>query len=579
MNTQIGKINRIKKMKEKENLFILWIKLVIQFLISKKKKVAIIGLIGLIVFELFNVYLAVRLTKWFGAFYDALQNLDKVEFKKQILIFIILAFIYIGNSLLKTVSQLWYSLEWRIWKTKKYINKWVEGNNYYLSKVLDKEIDNPDQRISNDVKEFSTISIELFLGVIRSVTTLISFIIILWGLSGALELKISSYKINIPGYLVWVALIYALLGTYLTHIIGKPLSEILFKGEKKEADFRYQLIRTRENAEAIAMYDAGEFEKDGILKKFEKIVKNTKKKIFREMKIISLVSLYNQTAVILPILVLAPKYFAAAITLGVLMQTIKAFDEIKTALSWMIESYISIATLKAVVERLYGFQNNMEECKKQKNNQRVQIKFEGEKIKLNSLEIYLPNGEKILEKTTQEIFKNNYILKGKSGSGKSTIFRTLKGIWPHASGEIIYPEKSKIMFVPQKSYMPVGKLKEALIYPLVDYKDVAYIEYLLGSFSLNHLKNFMEEEREWQRTLSGGEQQKVAIIRSIINRPDILFLDESFSAMDKKSEEFSINILSEELIGVTIILITHKDEPVIKFSKIIEKNGLKIKTN
>ncbi|WP_236869979.1 ABC transporter ATP-binding protein/permease [Candidatus Bandiella numerosa] len=564
-------------MKKRENLFILWIKLVIKFLISEKKKIAIIGLIGLITFELFNVYLIVRLTKWYGAFYDALQNLDKIEFKKQILIFIILAAIYIGNSLLKTVSQLWYALEWRMWQTKKYINKWVEGNNYYLSKVLDKEIDNPDQRISNDVKEFSTISIVLFLGVIRSVTTLISFVIILWSLSGVLEFEIYSYKINIPGCLVWVALAYALLGTCLTHIIGKPLSEILYKGEKKEADFRYQLIRTRENAEAIAMYDAGDFEKDGILKKFEKIVHNTKEMIFREMKIVSFVSFYNQTAVILPILVLAPKYFVAAITLGVLMQTIKAFDEIKTALSWMIESYISIATLKAVIERLYGFQNNMEECKEQKNNQRLQIKFEGEEIKLNNLEIYLPSGDKILEKTTKVIFKNNYILTGKNGSGKSTIFRTLKGIWPYASGEIIYPEKSKIMFVPQKSYMPAGTLKATLVYPLREYNDAQYLEYLLKSLGIDHLKMLLDEESEWERVLSGGEKQKIAIIRSIINKPNILFLDESFNAMDNDSELASINQLYKELKDTSIILISHKNESFIKFSKIIEKKELEIK--
>jgi putative ATP-binding cassette transporter len=560
----------------KKNLFILWIKLVIKFLISEKKKIAIIGLIGLIIFELFNVYLIVRLTKWYGAFYDALQNLDKVEFKKQILIFIILAAIYIGNSLLKTVSQLWYSLEWRMWQTKKYINKWVEGDNYYLSKVLDKEIDNPDQRISNDVKEFSTISIELLLGVIRSVTTLISFIIILWSLSGVLELEISSYKINIPGYLVWVALAYALLGTCLTHIIGKPLSEILFKGEKKEADFRYQLIRTRENAEAIAMYDSGEFEKDGILKKFEKIVINTKKMIFREIKIISFVSFYNQAAIILPILVLAPKYFAAAITLGVLMQTIKAFGEIETALSWMIESYISIATLKAVVERLCGFQDNMEECKKQKNNQRLQIKFEGEKIKLNNLEIYLPNGDKILDKTTKEILKNNYVLKGESGSGKSTIVRTLKGIWPYASGEIIYPEKSKVMFIPQKSYMPNGKLREALTYPLREYNDAQYLEYLLKSLGMDHFKILLDEESEWERVLSGGEKQKIAIIRGIINKPSLLFLDESFNAMDNDSELASIKLLYKELKDISIILITHKDEQVAEFSEVISKKKFQL---
>ncbi len=566
-------------MKKERNLFILWIKLVTKFFISEKKKIAIIGITGLVAFEFFNVYLSVRLTKWSGTFYDALQNLDKVEFQKQILVFAILAFIFIITSLLKTVSRLWYSLEWRIWKTENIVNKWIKGNNYYIAKAINKEIDNPDQRIANDIKEFSTISIELFLGIIQAVTTLISFIIILWSLSGVFEFKLYKYTINIPGYLVWVALIYALLGTYLTHKIGRPLSEILFKGEKKEADFRYQLIRTRENAEAIAMYDAGEFEKDGIMQKFTKIVKNTKKMIFREMKIISFVSFYNQTAIILPILVLAPRYFAAAITLGVLMQTIKAFDEIKTALSWMIESYINIATLKAVVERLYGFQNSIEKCEEENKKNEVQIKFEGSNIQLKNLEICLPNGEKILEKTTEKIIKNNYILKGENGSGKSTIFRTLKGIWPYSSGEIIYPKNSKIMFIPQKGYMPYGKLRLALIYPLLEYKNTQYIEHLLESIGLNKLKILLNKENEWERILSGGEKQKIAIIRSIINRPDILFLDESFSSMDEKSEIISLNLLNQELKNTTIVLITHKNKAIPKFNKVINKNKLCLNFN
>ncbi len=566
-------------MKKERNLFILWIKLVTKFFISEKKKIAIIGITGLVAFEFFNVYLSVRLTKWSGTFYDALQNLDKVEFQKQILVFAILAFIFIITSLLKTVSRLWYSLEWRIWKTENIVNKWIKGNNYYIAKAINKEIDNPDQRIANDIKEFSTISIELFLGIIQAVTTLISFIIILWSLSGVFEFKLYKYTINIPGYLVWVALIYALLGTYLTHKIGRPLSEILFKGEKKEADFRYQLIRTRENAEAIAMYDAGEFEKDGIMQKFTKIVKNTKKMIFREMKIISFVSFYNQTAIILPILVLAPRYFAAAITLGVLMQTIKAFDDIKTALSWMIESYINIATLKAVVERLYEFQNSIEKCEEENKKNEVQIKFEGSNIQLKNLEICLPNGEKILEKTTDKIIKNNYILKGENASGKSTIFRTLKGIWPYSSGEIIYPKNSKIMFIPQKGYMPYEKLRLALIYPLLEYKNTQYIEHLLESIGLNKLKILLNKENEWERILSGGEKQKIAIIRSIINRSDILFLDESFSSMDEKSEIISLNLLNQELKNTTIILITHKNKAIPKFNKVINKNKLCLNFN
>jgi putative ATP-binding cassette transporter len=560
----------------KKNSFILWIHLIRQFIVGEKKKIAIIGIIGLIIFELFNVYLLVRITKWYGEFYNALQNLDKKAFNEQIIVFLIIASIIMVNSLLQAASKLWYSLEWRMWKTKKYLNRWVDENNYYTAKVLNKEIDNPDQRIANDIKEFSSISIELILGVIKSITTLVSFIVILWAISGAFELEIYTYKINIPGYLVWVALLYALLGTYFTHKIGNPLSKILFKGEKKEADFRYKLIRVRENAEAIAMYDARDFEKDGILQKFEKIIKNTKSMIFREMKIISFVSFYNQTAVILPILILAPRYFAAAITLGVLMQTMKAFDAIKTALSWMIESYINIATLKAVIERLDGFQNSMKECEEARQNNKVKIKLEGKKLKLENLQIYLPNNQVILEKTQMEIEGGKYILKGDSGSGKSTIFRTLKGIWPYASGMITFPEKSKTMFIPQKSYMPIGNLKQAIIYPLYAYKNIAYIDNLLKALDLGHLKDLMNETNDWHRVLSGGEQQKISIIRSIISKPDILFLDESFSAMDEKSELKVINLLNKELKETTIILITHKRRLVHNFPNIITKEKFKL---
>lgn len=573
----LSRINYKKmKMNNKGNLFILWVKLVTKFFTSEKKRIAIIGVVVLIIFELLNVYIAVSMTKWFGAFYDALQNLDYQEFKKQLLTFIILAASLILISLLKTTSRLWYSLEWRIWQTNTFINKWMHGDNYYISNILNKQVDNADQRIADDVKEFSTISIELFLGIIQSITTLVSFIIILWGLSGITEFKISSYKIEVPGYLVWISLIYALLGTYIINKIGKPLASLLFQGEKKEADFRYQLIRTRENAEAIAMYGASEFEKDGILKKFKKIVKNTKKIIFREIKIISFVSFYNQTSVILPALVLAPKYFSAAITLGVLMQAMKAFDEIKTALSWIIESYISIATLKAVVERLYGFQDNIEKCEEDVKHNKVQIRFEGNNIKLKNLEIYLPDGGQVLEKTTKTILKNNYVMRGENGSGKSTIFRTLRGIWPYASGKIIYPKKSKVMFIPQKNYMPNGNLRLSLIYPLLEYDSTQYLEYLLQSSGLSSLKILLDIEREWDRILSEGEKQKIAIIRSIINKPDILFLDESFSSMDEKNEKSSINLLNKELKDTTIILIAHQDKLVPNFTKVLNKVGLSL---
>ena len=544
---------------EQESTISKGFKLGIKFFKEEKKFFAISGLITLIGFELFHVYLLVRFNQWYSTFYNTLQNLDKSGFKKQLLVFAVLALIYVANALIKITIRLWYSLEWRNWMTNHYLNKWTKNNTYYTSKIFDQEVDNPDQRISQDIKEFSDFTIDLFLGFLTAVTTLVSFVVILWGVSGVFKINIFQYHFNIHGYFVWIALIYALLGTYFTHKIGRPLSDLLFKQEKKEADFRYQLVRLRENAESTAMYNAIDFEKDGMLEKFKKILSNTKHIIFRQMKITTFVSFYEQIAIILPILVASPKYFLKQITLGGLMQISNAFGEVKTALSWLITSYTTIANLRAVIERLDGFDKSL--ALSYELAKKTELRFLNDKnnILIKDLEVSLPSNELLFNCKNLTLDKSSYLIMGKSGVGKSSLFKTLRGLWPFTEGEVYFPQNAKVMFVPQKIYMPLGELKKAIAYPKI--KDICNdtIIELLKKFDLKHLIEKLSTVDEWSRVLSSGEQQKLAILRCILNKPDIVFLDEATSALDVINEKIVYETLKENLKGLTIISIAHKD--------------------
>ena len=535
-------------------------KLTIGFFKEEKKTIAILGIISLIIFELFTVFLIVRFNQWYAEFYNSLQDLNKEKFKQQLLFFTILAAIYISNALLKIALKMWYSMEWRSWMTSKYLNLWLVNHNYCVTKILGKEVDNPDQRISQDISEFATIMVSLFLGVLNAITTIISFIAILWSLSDLLEFNILGIEIKLHGYLVWVALLYSLLGTCCIHWLGKSLSELLFKQEKKEADFRYQMIRIRENAESIAIYNAIDFEKNGALGKFALIIKNTKNIIFRQMKITSFVSFYQQFALILPFIVLAPRYFIGKITLGVLMQIVDSFRRMEEALSWIISSYTDIANLSAIIGRLEGFgtsinfSDSLIQDKKLNfiNNREGNVIFE-------NLKIYLPDNKLLLSCDNLQLRKARYLITGISGSGKSTLLKTMRNLWPYAKGNISFPDNATAMFIPQKTYMPLGSLRSALSYPLIQYNNDNDIQRLLVLLGLQHLQDKLDEISEWSRILSLGEQQKLAFIRCILNKPDMVFLDEATSALDLLSEKAAYELLTKNLPDKLIVSIAHKN--------------------
>lgn len=529
------------------------------FFKSEKKFFATSLFILLIGFELFTVFLEVQFNHWNNDFYNSIQEVNRSKFFAAMGKFSFLAGIFILTFVTKLFINLSLQLSWRSWMTKKYLDLWGNNLAFYGTKVIGKETDNPDQRIAQDVSSFIELSIGLTLGLLNAVTTFISFVVILWSLSGVVKIELFGSAFNIYGSLVWAALIYAFSATIITRIIGKPLSTLLFQQEKKEADFRFSMMRVREHAESIALYDAMAYEKEDLLGKFGSIVTNTKSIIKNKIALSTFNSFYHQLAIIFPFLIVSPRFFAGEILLGGLMQIASAFGQVQTSLSWIIDSYANIANMKAVAERLDGFNasiKNWGEARAEAKQLFSQNK--GNALTLSDLEISLPDKKVILQCKDITFSKKSYLITGISGSGKSTLFRAIAGIWPFVKGEMSLPANLKVMFIPQKNYMPNGKLIDALCYPGIDIASIDIIPSLLKDTGLDEFIDRLEEVNEWGRVLSLGEQQKVAIIRAILNEPGLLFLDEATSSMDDESEKQAYSMLKQYLPKTMVISIGHR---------------------
>lgn len=531
-----------------------------KFFVGEKMFYAITMLALVVSLELGYVYLTLKFNYWYNGFYNSLQDYDYHAFLKSLLdwakLVAMLIIVFLGKYFLNTFLQ----LKWRVWMTDHFLKLWTDNNAFYGVKILSKETDNPDQRISEDIRSFIGSFMSLSIGMISNIFTLILFFSILWQLSGILHFYVEGYVIIVKGYLVWAALVYTAICTLITHLIGRSLSSLLFHQERVEADFRYSLVRLRENAESIAMFHAVDFEKKSFTEKFSAIVQNTIEIIKRRIKISFFLNFYANLAIIFPFIAIAPRYFRREIKFGDVMQTMAAFDKVQSAMAWFIDAYVEIASFKAVTLRLNGFLNSLDDWQNSsKIHHHVEIEEVAEGyIGWNHLRVYLPNDQLLY--TSEEIkleFGNNYIIKGKSGVGKSTLVRTIAGLWPFAEGEIFFPKNLKTMFVPQKSYMPNSTLLNVLRYPATFNINEQFLSNLLDDFGLKHLNLQLDEVQEWGRILSGGEQQKVAFIRVILQQADIVFLDEATNAMDASSEEAAYNNLRKYLPNIMIISIGH----------------------
>jgi len=519
-------------------------------------------LAAVIVLELGGVFLTVLFNRWNNVFYNALQERNQAVFWYQLGYFCVLATFWVGLKVYQLYLNQWLQIRWRRWMTGRYLGNWLHDANHYRMQLLGDAADNPDQRIADDTQRFVEQTLALGIGLLGSVVTLASFVVILWGLSNDAPLHLFGNDIAIPGYLVWGALIYALLGTLLTHLIGWPLVGLNFQQQRFEADFRFNLVRARENAEQIALLRGEPAERARLLSRFALVVDNWIGIMQRTKKVTAFTSSYSQAAVIFPYILVAPAYFAEKIQLGGMMQTASAFGSVQDSLSFIITSYRTIAEWRSVVERLSGFETAIENAAAlnvDKNIIHVKPDERGA-IDLDKLVVSLPNGTPLIAADSFSINANERTLvTGPSGAGKSTLFRAIAGVWPFGSGSISIPSNATLMMLPQRPYFPVGSLKAAIVYPAeAGAFSSEQVRDALIAVGMPQLAARLEEEAHWNRMLSLGEQQRLGLARALLHEPQYLFLDEATASLDEPSEAALYKLIEKKLPATTIVSIGHR---------------------
>jgi len=521
------------------------------------------GLLFVVVsLSLGQVYLLVQLNTWNRDFFDALQQYDQAAFGALLLRFAVLAAIFIAAAVYSLYLQQMLQIGWRRWLTGRYIADWLGERAYYRMRLADTGTDNPDQRIADDLRLFVDQSLSLSLGLLRQVVTLASFVAILWGLSGSFGFTLGGVSLALPGYMVWAALAYAVLGTWLTHWIGKPLPRLNFTQQRYEADFRFSLVRVRESAEGIALYGGEGDEARRLSERFADVWRNWWEIMRRQKKLRTFTVGFDQAAVLFPYLTAAPRYFAKEITFGALTQTANAFGRVQDALSFFVAAYIELADWKATVDRLVTFRGALAALRAQAGQAGgIEVEaHEGDGVALHGLTLALPGGETLLHGVDAKLVRGEPVLvTGPSGSGKSTLFRALAGIWPFGKGRIERPDTGKCLFLPQKPYLPIGSLRGAVSYPS---PEGAFPDTELGRWlaecRLTHLVERLGEHDHWEQRLSPGEQQRLAFARAFLQKPEWLFLDEATSALDAANEKHLYELVAAELPGTTIVSIGHR---------------------
>jgi vitamin B12/bleomycin/antimicrobial peptide transport system ATP-binding/permease protein len=519
-------------------------------------------LAAVIAIELALVGNSVLFNQWRNRFYNALQEKDWDGFVREMIVFCVLATVLVVLQVYSLYLNQWLQIRWRNWMTTQYLGEWLHDANHYRMQLQGDAADNPDQRITDDVKMFVDSTLNLGVGLLNAVVTLASFVIILWGLSAAAPLHVFGSDFAIPGYLVWGALIYAIFGTALTQWIGSPLVNLDFQQQRLEADFRFSLVRVRENSEQIALLQGEPAERQRLSQRFSRVVANWYGIMSRTKRLTAFTQSFGQAAVIFPVILAAPAYFADKIQMGALQQTMEAFGNVQQALSFFVDAYRRLAEWRAVIARLDGFETAISNAAALATSPSSIGKLsapDGE-IDLRELLVRLPNG-------TPMVSANNFSLRGgerilvtgPSGAGKSTLFRAIAGIWPFGSGSISIPANASLMTLPQKPYFPIGPLHAAIVYPgEAESVSPDRVREVLTQVGLPQLGPRLDEEAHWNRMLSLGEQQRLGLARALLHAPQYLFLDEATASLDEPSEAALYRLLEEKLPATTVVSIGHR---------------------
>ena len=556
-------------------------------------------LLAIVLLNLGAVYMLVLLNEWNRVFYDALQNKDAAVFWTQLGRFTYLAFAFILIAVYRFYLTQLLELRWRAWMTAHYLQRWLADHAFYKMELARftgpdlgaanalnaaKTPDNPDQRIQEDINLFTSYSISLSMGLLNALVTLVSFVGILWTLSGAFAFTLGGISYSIPGFMVWMAVLYCVAGSVITHYIGRPQIRLNFLQQRYEADFRHHMVRVREYSESIAL-DKGEgVERAQLDSRFSAVLGNYLKLIRKQKNLVWFTNFFGQAAVVFPFIVAAPRFFSGAIQLGELIQISSAFGRVQDSLSWLVDNYSSLAAWRATTDRLTSFEDHIMALAQQGRAQaatnmtanRERPLATADTLAVSGLSLSLPTGATLLSGVSLQAGPGvSVLVKGPSGSGKSTLVRALAGIWPFASGQTQLPANA--MFIPQRPYFPNGTLRDALAYPqpAAQYSDEA-LKQALKDALLPKLSDRLDDQDAWSQKLSGGEQQRLAIARVLLKKPAWIFADEATSALDEVAEKTVYERLLAQVKAVrgSMVSIAHRPSMAAFHSKLWELEKL-----
>jgi vitamin B12/bleomycin/antimicrobial peptide transport system ATP-binding/permease protein len=531
-------------------------------------------LLAVLSLNLANVYVSVRINEWNYHFYNALQSFKSDDLLWQLALFCVLVALAIGLWIYAVYLKQLLQLRWRGWLTDRYLKDWLANRAYYHLE-LGTAADNPDQRISEDVDHFTMFFLNLFFGLISSAVSLVSFLVILWGLSGSADIPLGAWRtIHIPAYLFWAALIYAIAGTWLTLKIGRRLISLNYAQQRYEADFRFSLVRLRENAESIAFYQGEPVELNNFHDRFNSIAKNVLDIMKRQRFLTGFTMGYNQVATIFPLVVVSPRYFAKQIGWGGLMQVVNAFSFVQNSLSFIVNSYSEIAVWQSTTQRLSVFEDQLRTTQQAtRGNAPIVVQRDRKGLVINHLDLNLPNGTPLLRGVKLSVApRKSLLITGPAGSGKSTLLRAIAGIWPFGAGDISLG-RGRMLFLPQRPYMPLGTLANALLYPMERNSpgfDEGRLANALDEVGLGFLIRELWKVENWTRRLSLGEQQRLAFARVLLIRPAFLFMDEATAALDEPAEADLLALLRQSSWRPTLLSVGHRQTLVALHDRTID---------
>ena len=522
------------------------------YLSPKRSIKPLLFFVLIVTLTLFSVRLSLVHSTWYNNMYTALQEFNQTVFWEQMILFCFIAGFSVAAALISYYLNQRFSINWIEWLNTELLEKWMDKRAYYKSQYIGNNLDNPDQRIQQDIQSYVKTTLSLSTGVIDAVTSMISYTILLWGLAGPMTLL----GIEIPRAMVYLVFAYVIFTTLIAFWLGKPLIRLNFANEKLNANYRYSLIRVKEYAESIAFYAGEKVEKSRLYKQFRAVIDNMWDIVFRALKFSGFNLVVSQISVVFPLLIQVGRYFEKQIKLGDLMQTLQVFGKLHSNLSFFRNTYDSFAEYKATLDRLTGFHYSVEAAQKQS---KTDITDHPMDVIFQHLSVKSPIGKILIKDLNLTLTQGNSLLiQGQSGVGKTTLLRTIAGLWSYAEGKIFCPQHNTL-FLSQRPYLPQGNLLTALYYPdTAENVDLAKITRVLEQVQLAHLQDRLEQEQDWSRILSLGEQQRLAFARLLLHKPKVAFLDEASASLDEGMEHAMYRLISEELPNTTIISVGHR---------------------